>query len=623
MDGPRVMAEGTLGGSSPAAILEAEVPPGAGERLLGIEAGAPGTFALQGAALPLGRVPIEIDHEYRDSFAASSVRDASFRIVLPPRARIRFGLAVLPGGAPTAGVRFRVRARGEGGESDVFSEVVASTGAGHWLDRQADLSRWAGQEITLSLEATPEGDAAPPPISLWGSPVVEPAPGSATEAAGALPDILLVSVDTLRGDRIGRRDGDLEVTPVLNALAREGARFTRCRTQAPSTLYGHAAILTGLPPSAHGATTSSALPAGIPYLPDLLARAGYATAAITDDGLLDGRFGLSRGFDSFRNRYETVEEKVAAAQKALESLPHPWFLFLHTYQVHVPYEPPPDLARAFTEGDGSAFGLTLDARTMIRINNGVVPVTAADVRHVERLYDAQVHRTDAALGRLFDGMRAEGMWNGTVVAVTADHGEEFDEHGVIGWHSLHCYDEVGTVPLVVKRARDGPGAGRSVGSAVRSIDIAPTLLDLAGLASPETMWGRPLTGLLEGKREPDRETLCEIEDGRGAALLLGGYKIHVRTAESAEDPRTFRRRVSLRGRYGTAELYDLAADPGEQHDLSGSDPDRLRALREVLDARLEAARALLGALTGGKTPPPRPREDDEHLRRLRALGYVD
>src|SRR5262249_6809512 len=99
---------------------------------------------------------------------------------------------------------------------------------------------------------------------------------------------------------------------------------------------------------------------------DLLAGHGYATAAITDDGLLDGRFGLGRGFDAFANRFEPVEAKARAARDRIEALPEPWFLFLHTYQVHVPYEPPPDLARLFTDGDGSALGPGLDVRTMVR-----------------------------------------------------------------------------------------------------------------------------------------------------------------------------------------------------------------------------------------------------------------
>jgi len=162
-----------------------------------------------------------------------------------------------------------------------------------------------------------------------------------------------------------------------------------------------------------------------------------------------------------------------------------------------------------------------------------------------------------------------------------------------------------------------------IDAAVRSIDIAPTLLEIAGVEVPEAMWGRSLAGLMHGERSGDRETLCEIEDGRGAAILAGGWKYHTRTADSVDDPRTFRRRIAVRGRYAPEELYDLSADPGEQRNLAAADPRRARALWDLLDARLSAARAAFAALTAGGPPPPRPREDDEHLRQLKALGYVE
>jgi len=128
---------------------------------------------------------------------------------------------------------------------------------------------------------------------------------------------------------------------------------------------------------------------------------------------------------------------------------------------------------------------------------------------------------------------------------------------------------------------------------------------------------------MEGASGPGRETLCEIEDGRGAGLVAGGWKYLMRTAESAADPRTFRRRIALRGRYPTEELYDLARDPGEQRNLASSSPDRARALRARLETRLGESRDLLTALAGGRTPPARSPEDEERLRQLRALGYIE
>ncbi|MCI0346340.1 MAG: sulfatase-like hydrolase/transferase, partial [Chloroflexi bacterium] len=262
---------------------------------------------------------------------------------------------------------------------------------------------------------------------------------------------------------------------------------------------------------------------------------------------------------------------------------------------------------------------------LTRMNNDVIPATEADVRRFETLYDAEVMRTDAALGRLFAELESRGLWDGVVVAVTSDHGEEFDEHGLIGWHSLTCYEEVQRVPLVVKAARGRQarrdGGGRRIDAPIATLDIAATILDLAGLAVPESMWGRSAAPLMAGRSRTPHETLCEIEDGRGAAIVLDGWKYHRRTEASAGDRRTFKRRLRTFGRYATEELYRLESDPREQVNLVEAEPQRARALRRLLDARLDAARAQLAVLTRA-TPAAPPPMDEEHVRRLRALGYV-
>ena len=617
-------ADARVGGEVPRSTIDLSGEPWRGRDLVTLSSEPAGAAILEGIALPLGRIRIEIEHDRRDSIAAASVREALFRIVPPPSAVLRLGIAVRPREAPPradpsdAAWIFRVTVKAGGEEKEVLREEARGTEKPpHWIERSVDLSPWSGKEIALTLSAEPRGD--PPPIALWGSPTVE-------AARGDRPNILLISVDSLRADRIGRSVAGIPLTPNLDRLASEGVRFTQARTQAPSTLYGHGTILTGLPPAAHGATPTSSLPEEIPYLPDLLGREGYATIAVTDGGLLDGRSGLARGFDRFRNRFEKIGEKVSAALAILDATAAPWFLFLHTYDVHIPYEPPAETARALSRAYAGRIGLALDARSFLRINNAVEPVTPEDVRRIESLYDAEVVHADAALGALFEELRDRNLWDRTIVVVTSDHGDEFDEHGVIGWHALTCYEEVQRVPLIIKPSRSGIAprtVPSSVASAVRSQDIAPTLLQLAGLGVPTSLRGASLRALMEGASGPGRETLCEIEDGRGAGLVAGGWKYLMRTAESAADPRTFRRRIALRGRYPTEELYDLARDPGEQRNLASSSPDRARALRARLETRLGESRDLLTTLAGGRTPPARSPEDEERLRQLRALGYIE
>jgi arylsulfatase A-like enzyme len=656
--------------------------PAAPAGLIEIATGRDGEVGLAELRLPLGRLQVDIDHEYRDAIVASSIREARFRVVAPPDARLRLSLGVTEGpirslpaarpGGDGSGWTFVVRAGPSGSPVELLRERVMDDrleGREPWLEWRLDLSRWSGDETEIFLGVEPVG--TPRSLALWGSPVVERGPAAAVEAAteATRPDVLLVSLDTLRADRVGRVVNGVELTPVLNDLARESARFIGCRTQAPSTLYGHAAMLTGLSPSGHGATIRSLLPAGVPWLPEILADEGYATITLGDDGLLDGRYGFARGFDRFRSVPEEIEHKTDLALEAFDDLAGPWFMLFHSYAVHMPYAPPEDLTSHLSRGYAGPLGADIDAvrvkEAVTSMNQGRLPVSEADLRRLEDLYDGEVRRADRALGRIFAKLRELGLWDRTIVIVTADHGEEFDEHGLVAWHSLTCYEEVMRVPLIIKPARaisqpaarpatglkrtgmedaaadraairDGGGPGsaphpslnsvrgpRSIATAVRTIDIAPTILEMAGIAPPAAMRGKSLTGLLAGGSEPDRLSICELEDGRGAALLAGGWKYHMRSERSVDDRRTPVRRLAQRGKYGAEELYELGSDPGERRNLIDVQPEMARRLRGLLTKELHAASELLAGLTQGESATLAPSMDAEHLERLRSLGYVE
>ncbi len=692
---------------------------GATAEAIRVEADPDGEIALAGVVLPVGRLHLELDGEYRDAIVASSIREAAFRIAPPGRARLRFSLA-LTGAAPRPGGNqgrgqgargpegepergrgspdidpgwtFTILARSAGGQQEIFREDLHENGAdrtGRWSERLIDLPLPGPRdeaasnpepvgpaELVLTLRAQPIG--SPHSLALWGSPTVEasgtdspggaiaqpgegrttagssgleprnggttlpygrmePAPGgpesnpgvSSSQAIGiGRPNVLLISLDTLRADRVGRISHGHSLTPTLNRLAREGVLFTGCRTQAPSTLYGHGTMLTGLPPAGHGATTTSALPTGVPYLPEILAGEGYVTIALTDDGLLDGRYGFARGFDRFRNVTEEIESKVSLAMEALESLSEPWFLLFHSYIVHFPYSPPEEIASLLGDGYAGPLGSEIDAphikKTVSWMNQARIPVNPEDLRRLESLYDGETLQADRALSRLFAWLKERGLWEKTLVVVTSDHGEEFNEHGVVALHALSCYDELMRIPLIIKPASaHGFLPGRRVDTAVRLMDLPATILDLAGAAMHPAMAGRSMAGLMRGKAEADRETICEIEDARGAAILSDGWKYHMRAEWSVDDPRTPRRRLRERGKYAPEELYDLASDPLEQENLISRHPERARELRALLMQRLRESTERLASLTRSDPSAPQPLADPEHLERLRALGYVE
>jgi len=388
--------------------------------------------------------------------------------------------------------------------------------------------------------------------------------------------VLLVTIDTLRADRLGCY-GDADAhTRNLDTLAGRGVRFDAAISPAPLTLPAHASLLTALDPPQHGVRHNGIHRLGdeMPTLAERLRGAGLATAAFVGSRVLDRRFGLDRGFDVYDDRVgrhsggtvgyaeRRAGEVVDAALAWLAGAPPRWFAWVHVYDPHAAYAPPPGFAAAF----GS------------------------------RPYAGEIAYVDHALGRLFEAVGAtDPASRRLVVAVTSDHGESLGEHGE-PTHSYGIYDATQRVPLILAGA--GLPEGRVVDATVRLVDLAPTLLALADAPPLEGARGRSLLPLLRGEREPPRlaylETLATHLDF-GWSPLVG-----VRDA---------------RWKYIRAprpELYDLERDPAERTNRAAEHPDRAAAL----DARLEEA--LAGERTARGDPRLGPREREQ----LRALGYV-
>jgi hypothetical protein len=381
--------------------------------------------------------------------------------------------------------------------------------------------------------------------------------------------VLLVTIDTLRADRLGCY-GDAEArTPHADALARAGVLFEAAYTPAPLTLPAHATMMTGLLPPAHGVRGNGAfaLGPGPKTLAEALRARGLRTGAFVGGFPVSARFGLARGFEHYDDAVEKTpgvhfefaerraEVVVAAARAWLAATPGPVFVWVHLFDPHAPYDPPPAFVRP------------------------------------EDPYRGEVSAADAALGALLQTWDARP--EPSVVALTADHGEAFGEHGEES-HGLFVYDTTLRVPLLLRGA--GLPGGARVGDAVGLVDLAATLVDLAGGEGPR-LPGRSLRGTVEGKRAPEplyAETLAPRLDFGWSELVAwreGGSK-YIRA------PRP--------------ELYDTAADPGETKDVARSEPERV--------ARLEASlAAALGAMGDARAAA---RPDAEAVARLRALGYV-
>jgi arylsulfatase A-like enzyme len=399
-------------------------------------------------------------------------------------------------------------------------------------------------------------------VGLWVAGVA----GLASCEARPVPtSLLLVTIDTLRADRVGAWGDRHARTPVLDRLAREGTRFERAYTPAPITLPAHATILTGMLPPAHGVRGNGAWalpPTGPRTLAEVAAERGLATAAFVGAFPVASRFGLARGFGHYDDdfgkapgvHYEFAERRadavVAAALDWLAGRRGPVFVWVHLFDPHAPYDPPPAFAG-------------------------------------EDPYRGEIAAADAALGRLLEAWdRRAGA---SVVAVTSDHGEAFGEHGEES-HSLFLYDTTLHVPLALRGA--GVAAGRSLATPVGLEDLAATLL--ARLGPGPTLPGRDLLAGPLAPRGLYAETLAPQHD-------FGWSPLHAWRAGGLKYVRAPR-----------PELYDVVADPGERRDLAASRP------ADVL--RLEAALAAVRLESGDRDE--RGSVDASAAERLRALGYV-
>lgn len=411
------------------------------------------------------------------------------------------------------------------------------------------------------------------------------------------PDIILISIDTLRPDHLGCYGYARPTSPNIDQFRRDAVLFETTIAAAPSTLPSHASLFTSLPSQHHGASHTK----GIPLAPSLvtitevLRNAGYETAAIVGGAQLAPEFGLTQGFDTYDVAENGTFEQVAG--RALERIArrgrNPLFLFLHTYQVHHPYTPNPHDLATIEPHTRSQLPPAIDKNLLVSINAGLVHAGPEDRRHIVAAYDAEIVGMDRGMGNLMAGLKRRDLYDDVLVIFTSDHGEEFGERGFMGWHSHTLFEELLRVPLLVKFP-DRRHAGRTIGGVMRSVDIAPMILETAGLPRHEQFQRFSLaTALARGR-------------ARAAPVLLW--------RESAPEDRA--QHEGLRS--GTwklinDQLYDLAADPEERRNVRPARPGIAQALDSELRALVRARRP-----PGAKSITPSP----ETIESLRGLGYI-
>ena len=415
------------------------------------------------------------------------------------------------------------------------------------------------------------------------------------------PNIILITVDTTRADRMGFLGSKRGLTPNLDTLAQESAVFTRAYSQVPLTAPSHATILTGTYPQFHHVNDFQVpLAQDLPYAPEILRAHGYHTAAFVGAMVLDPHAGFARGFDrgfdtydaGFRqgqpgeDRYTTTErrgtEVVAHALAWLTEHPQgPFFVWLHLYDAHDPYDPPEPYKSKYAS----------------------IP------------YDGEIAYEDSAVGKLLSELRKRGLYESAMIAVMADHGEALGDHGE-DTHGFFLYDETIHVPLIIKFPGEvsvgKSSAGKRIESRVGLVDVLPTILQAVGIAVPHEVQGESLLGMMS-------PTPAEGAVANGTPVTSPDRPAYAETDYAQRTYGWSSLRALRTGKYlyikaPRQELYDQSADPKAERDLSAAST----AVTGTLAGQLDAFRQK----TSSSREAPKLTVDPEAQAKLAALGYV-
>jgi len=427
--------------------------------------------------------------------------------------------------------------------------------------------------------------------------------------------ILLVTIDTCRADRIGCYGNDAGYTPTLDRLAREGAQFLDCTVQVPTTLASHVTILASLHPRNHGVPRNGfLLPADVRTVAQIFREEGFRTAAFVAAFPLDHSFGLDRGFERYDDETETRPEggelerdagavTVRAADWLREVGEEPFFLWVHYFDPHWPYAPPDPYARLSRQPVGPYDPADMDDLHAARA--AAPPFGAEELRPFTSAYDGEIAFVDRNLRLLLEAVppaRRERL----LTVVTSDHGEGLGEHRYYFDHGEFLWESAIRVPLLIHSPLLLPES-LVVGSPVRALDIAPTLLEAGGLSVPGAMEGRSLLAAGEGRLPP---SLSFSEASKPWGVETPG---EYQNRHKAKAIRTDRWKLVVTPFLDREQLFDLVSDPGEDRNVSLLERERADSLAEVLTAWL--AETDPGFEEGDLTAKSELRE------KLKALGY--
>lgn len=541
-------------------------------------------MAKHGQFLPVGdaqapKAPYDENFDYREVLFAPAPTAIALPVSgLPKKARLSFSYAAHEASRSGDEITFTVSASIDGKLDELFSETVV-VGDGpegwSWKDARISLEKLAGKQATLHFHT--EAGASKRGYGMWGHPLIDQ-----PRAQDEPPNVILVAVDTLRADRMSAYGYERTTSPHIDRLAKDGVVFERAISGSNWTSPAFASIFTGEPPSTHQVVhRARAIPSSTVTLTEHFRAAGYVTEAIAYKPYLYN-MGFEQGFERWYNVPSHEVEASANLERAMSWLERNhdrrFFLFLHFNDPHQPFNQPKPFDRRYNDGKELA-RLGVKLPIIITGKNEVLGCRKCgkgkglkpEFKNLARdLYDGEVAYIDDRLGVFLDALRERGVYDNTIIAFVADHGELMWEHADLFAHGgTHLYDELTRVPLIIKPQRGMGKSGARISTPVQAYDVMPTLIELAGLEVAGPRYAQSLArSLTEGDGAIPKE-----------AVFTENVKQHVTAAELDG----FKWVLSHPPAGTTTErLFNLKTDPGERSDLSRRAPADLERLRETV-----------------------------------------
>ncbi|HUT52127.1 MAG TPA: sulfatase [bacterium] len=505
--------------------------------------------------------------------------------------------------------RLRVAATDPAGRAhELYREEVAAGGAG-WEWRRVGLSGLSGRKLSFRMETVPArgGGPATDPVYVANISVFAPPPSPP-------PNVIMLVFDAMRADALGCYGREGAGTSALDALAADGVLFQTAISPCSWTAPAVASILTSRYPSQHHVLTS--FDPLLVTLPQALSSHGIRTGAVVGNNLLSPLFGFNRGFQEYylepfsrtnwRNAELTMEDAISRIRRQGG---HPFFLYIHVMDPHHPYFAPPGYGPRLSPASAWSF-LSETARFFSRLPYIYEPgdeqprrLPPDELSDLIRRYQGEVEYASYTASMLTSFLHNAGLWSNTLLIITSDHGEAFDEHGYLR-HGQNLYLEEVHVPLIFT---GGVAAGRRrvVTMPVSTLDLFPTVLDIQGVPLPDEPAGRSLAALIQGQDLAPVPVFSErlSFDNNLFLSMIEGTRQFIKT--SSVD----------RAKPATLELYDWAADPREQLELGAAHPGQLRDLELRLDA-------YFASLPGRTTQLDSSVSTGEIKKKMRAMGYL-